>query len=916
MGSTYNFKRSLAGAAAFALVLNLPVGMAAADPAILSREVHLDIEAGNLGDSLAEISVRTGTPVVFSEGLVSDHKAPRLTGRYSAEKAVRIAIAGTGLDVEPGQSGLLRIVAGSSDDSPQQVPRPGPLRVPPAEDAAGTGSEADLRIDQVTVTGTSLRGIAPESSPLQIYSREDILGSGVTTTEQFIRTLPQNFGGGSSEFAPSGLPNDINSRQNYTFGTSANLRGLGSRGTLVLLNGERLAPTSGIGDFIDLSMIPVTALDRVDVLTDGASSIYGGDAVAGVINFVLRDDFEGAESSLRYGTVTQGQMEEWKFGQSLGTTWQGGSILGTYEYFQRGALALGDRPDLAAPALLTGEALTDLDAFDLMPAQKRHSGIVSVNQRLGQRLTLSGTGFYSERSVDSSRVLASSESTITTSDTRSEVLGLSGRAEFELSPRWFGTASFSLSEVGNHEVLRSFVTPDPVPVVSDFDSALASLDLRLDGDLLHLPGGTLRSAAGVHLRRETFDFQTRGFDKSREGERDVAALYGELHVPVVGPGNAMPGVERLELNISGRIDDYSDFGTSTNPKFGVLYAPGGALRLRASYSTSFAPPALGRSGAIDRTGSVYPYSFILSRLGYPLPDPSLADVNYLVTGGTQADLDAETSRSFTAGFDHAFSLGRHGFSLKGTYYDIDFEGRLGTTPIPGNLNPNFAPNIAFDDPDALPAGTVLFFPPQPEIDALLATFTRPPSLVAGGTLDNIGIINNANIVRNLASTRTRGLDIGIDYETDLAFATLTAGLNANYLLNFDQQASDTSEEISILNTVFNPVDLKLRAQAGLRRDGLSGTLFLNHTDGYRIDDSAGASRVSSWTTLDMNLSFDLGTDRSGLLQATRIGLSVMNLLDEAPPAVPPTGLYQIAGYDPANASPLGRFIALEVSRAF
>ena len=133
-----------------------------------------------------------------------------------------------------------------------------------------------LIADTILVTGTSLRGLAPETSPLQVYDHDDILGSGVTTIDQFIRALPQNFGGGSSEFTSVGLPNDANSRANNTYGASANLRGLGSRGTLVLLNGSRLAPTSEIGDFVDLSLIPVSALDRVEVLTDGASSIYGG----------------------------------------------------------------------------------------------------------------------------------------------------------------------------------------------------------------------------------------------------------------------------------------------------------------------------------------------------------------------------------------------------------------------------------------------------------------------------------------------------------------------------------------------------------------------------------------------------------------------------------------------------------------
>ena len=72
-----------------------------------------------------------------------------------------------------------------------------------------------------------------------------------------------------------------------------NLRGPGLSSTLVLLNGHRVVPSSGIGDFVDISLIPASAIERVEVLTAGASSIYGADAVAGVVNFVLHDDFDG-----------------------------------------------------------------------------------------------------------------------------------------------------------------------------------------------------------------------------------------------------------------------------------------------------------------------------------------------------------------------------------------------------------------------------------------------------------------------------------------------------------------------------------------------------------------------------------------------------------------------------------------------
>src|SRR5690606_10037864 len=94
----------------------------------------------------------------------------------------------------------------------------------------------------------------------------------------------------------------------------------------------------------------------------------------------------------------------------------------------------------------------------------------------------------------------------------------------------------------------------------------------------------------------------------REGERDVRAAYAELMLPFVGRDNAFLGVQRLEVNVSGRWDDYSDFGTTANPKLGVVWSPAERLHVRGTYSEFFAPPPLGRTGDLRRTAAVLPFS--------------------------------------------------------------------------------------------------------------------------------------------------------------------------------------------------------------------------------------------------------------------------------------------------------------------
>lgn len=911
------FRRRLAGAAALSLSSALMVQPALAQP---QDAAALSIPSSPLGDALRAFSAQAGVPVIFTEALVSGRSSSAVRNIADAQAALEALLEGTGLEAVAGAGGyVIRQKNNTPERGTQNAGEAAavPGRVSPQPGTrSGAEAEPDLRIDRVLVTGTSLRGIAPESSPLQVFTRDEILGSGVTTTEQFLRTLPQNFGGGSTEFTARGLPDDGNSQRNNTYATGANLRGLGAGATLTLVNGGRLAPTSTIGDFIDLSMIPATAIDRIEVLTDGASSIYGGDAVAGVVNLILREDFRGSETSLRYGSVTRGDHAETRFSQTLGGAWSGGNLMATYEYHDRDSLSLSDRPDIAAPTLLNGGQITVADSINLLPEQERNSLVLSGGQRFGDRLKLSGTALYSDRKVSNSTVGIANTTTVSDNEIVSESIAGNLVADYEISDRWGLTLEGGYSEISSDQ-FQQIVRPVPgTPVRVLTDSALWSAGLVANGELFALPAGPVQVAIGGQFRNETFRSRQAGMPVLRDGERDIAALFGEVQVPLVSGHNAMPGIRRLELNLSGRYDDYSDFGTTTNPKAGILWAPVDSLKIRSSYSTSFAPPKLGQSGALDRGAGVLPYDFIRGILNIPLPDPSLAGVNYLITAGTAAGLGPETSRTFTGGFDLDHVAGRHELRFSGNYYDIRFEDRLGVTPVPGNLNANFAPGLAFTDPGLFPEGTVIFFPGADEINAVLASLNRPVTFAGGATaIQNIGFINNVSLTRNLASIETRGLDFQAAYEMDADVGRLTARLNASYILEFSRRASDTTPTVETLNTQFNPVDLHLRGQLGLSRGAFTGTVFANYVDSYATDSTPAAQPIRSWTTFDLALSYRFGQD-AGWLQDTVIGLSAQNLFDRAPPATPPQTGSGITGYDPANASPLGRFVALDIRKSF
>jgi iron complex outermembrane receptor protein len=149
---------------------------------------------------------------------------------------------------------------------------------------------------RVEITGSSIKRIQTEGAlPVQTISRTELDRQGILSAEQLISTLNLN-GNGLDNLAGNADVVSGQARGNNG-ATSANLRGQGASATLVLLNGRRVAAHGLNGGVVDLNQIPFAAVDRVEVLKDGASSIYGTDAIGGVINFILRKDFKGLSAS-------------------------------------------------------------------------------------------------------------------------------------------------------------------------------------------------------------------------------------------------------------------------------------------------------------------------------------------------------------------------------------------------------------------------------------------------------------------------------------------------------------------------------------------------------------------------------------------------------------------------------------------
>ncbi|MCG2585905.1 TonB-dependent receptor [Massilia sp. TS11] len=199
-------------------------------------------------------------------------------------------------------------------------------------------------IQRVEITGSSIkRAQAETASPVQVISRDDLVKSGKATVAEYLQTLTAD-GAGS---LPTGFGNGFAAGS-----TAISLRGLGATATLVLLNGRRMAPFARADDgtktFTDLSTIPMEAVDRIEVLKDGASSTYGADAIAGVVNIILRKDLQGGIVKVSGGESKYSDQEQAKGSITWGTgslDKDGFNILLNAEVYKSNEIMNKDRSD-------------------------------------------------------------------------------------------------------------------------------------------------------------------------------------------------------------------------------------------------------------------------------------------------------------------------------------------------------------------------------------------------------------------------------------------------------------------------------------------------------------------------------------------------------------------------------------------
>ncbi|RYE01270.1 MAG: TonB-dependent receptor [Sphingomonadales bacterium] len=850
-----------------------------------------------------------------------------------------------------------------------------------------TSASAEADEDEIVVTGSSIRGVPPTGSNLISVTREDVRRVGASTTADLLATVPQlnSFNtapraanGGAGSFAPG-------------------LRSLPASATLPLMNGHRVVAGGTNQTNPDYPFIPDLAIERVEIVADGASAIYGSDAVAGVVNFITRKRASGLETSVRYGMADS--YHNFSASGLWGTDWGSGSIVAAYQYSENSNITGADRDfrvvdfrpyggvdsrstvcpaanvlvdttfyavNYAAPALApnTRNSCDAGAVTDLVPESRLHSAYLTAHQDLSDRITLWGEILYSDRKdtvqapppagAGSSggvilynfpgfanpffRAPPGTGATTEFVQFRTDNLygadhidnkfrvrsgnssaGIDARLAGDLKLTVYGTydwarndaylpainpAALDAAALGTTTAtaLDPFGTGTAPAVVAKILDYAGDLIIhqrtylgaaRIDGPLVDLPGGQLKIAVGGEYRHEAF--RQRGIyggsPVPERLDRNIKSVYGELFVPIFGAGNEAPLMRNLALSLSGRYDDYSDFGSTFNPKVGVNWEPVRGVALRGTYGTSFRAPGLRDVGA-----TVGAYYFNAAAIaGSALRDPSrgAAQVDTVVLYGGNRGLQPEKARTWSFGADLRPAF-LPNFRASATFYDIHYTDVIGT---PGG-------SIAFTDPTF--ASVVFRNPSAARLSGLLALAV--PVNFAAGALPPIG---NALDFRqgNFGVRDTNGLDFDIGYLKATRFGSVFAGLAGNYILKFDTQLSATSPASNQLSLGIPKATLRGTLGAQIGPVGALG--FVNYRHGvtglYATPTGTAVYSAGSYTTIDLRFSVKL--PKTGLAAGTELTLQVNDLLDQRPPFFPATdgigGSYN-----------LGRYVAVGLRKAF
>lgn len=958
---------------------------------------HFNLRSEPLPQALIDFYHQSGIqPGFASTPQIDSAKSNPVTGVMSSSTALALLLKGTGYTFRFDTDNSVDVIPDEPiGEQKPAVPlagrRPSSVRQRPADE------QDQARLEQVNVTGSLIHGVQDAVAPLIYLKGQQLETASFPTVEDALYSLPM--------ISLNGPREDLGIDNNYQYGAGLDLRGLGVGATLVLVNGYR-QPLSGLnGDFVDVSTIPWSAVQRIEVLPDGASALYGSDAVAGVVNIIMRDTFDGAETQVRYGAAIAGRRGLMA-SQLLGTHWTGGHAMLAYEYSDTTPLDAADRPyaananktpygganydsyesnpgnilnpetlqpEYGLPLAQTGGGLraavfppginlqNQFAQYQIFPEVRAHELYTAMAQDINDTAQLFFNGRFAERDTLRSAFPAEQILTVPPSNpfyvnpypgvpytlvaysflqdlgptifaARTQAYSGTAGARLQLGRTWQLTASESYgrqslrsdeyNQVNQAALDASLADPDPATAFDPFGvgsntnpetlqtikadfplhsvSTIESTRLVADGSLFVMPAGDAKIALGFERREEALSHDvvdalsalaqtiSQGYD------RHVTALFSQLALPVVGDPANPRATPRLELVASGRYERYSDFGRTFNPTIRLRWIPTESLKLRSSWGRSFRAPKL---DDLYDTSNNLAASIVLTD-----PKSPTGRSLVLVEEGSNPTLKEETAKTWTAGFDLA-PVFLPGSTFSFTYYSIEYQNRIAQPaaddPFGILVNENEWAAVITRNPSPAQVAAICNGPDY--VGSVSGCLASSPAAIIDGRL------------ANLAATRTTGMDVQAGDSFGGSWGRIDLGVTGNYVFKFDQAVTPTSPPVNIVNTITNPLALRLRGtiewtRAGPGMPGPGFDLAVNHTGGYKNPGSSLMPDVAPWTTVDARWVYRTRPG-DGWLSGMEFSVSAVNVLNHDPPFVD-----VIAGYDSYNVQPLGRVVSVDIDK--
>lgn len=837
------------------------------------------------------------------------------------------------------------------------------LAVALALPSVAVAAEDGAKVERLEVTGSRIKRTDIEGpSPIQSIGKDDIANMGFDNLQQLLEKMPAN---GAGAFSTRG-----NSQDSTANGSaSISLRGLGPDATLVLINGRRVAISSfaeGVSNsFVDINNIPVSAIERIDILKDGASAIYGSDAIAGVVNIVLKKDIEGIEVNLGYGGATGPHYDEKTANLVWGTKGDKGTASIILDYFKNSTLSADEMgrfgtanqepyggddnrssrgypgyfyvdgvktpdPDCPADRLTgSGSCLFDYGPYNLtIPAAERVGAIgqfeyffdndvtafleFAVQHNTSEAggaatpldesagLTVPGThpdnpwgkdiliGRYRpvdagarrwDIESDSMRLVAGLRGTLNEWDW--EVAAQKGRQEQtqtgDRSQGWVRVDYLQREiDAGRYNPFGAAVnSPDVIDAITTSlvrqgVSHMTAYNASITGQAFTLAERDVMMAAGVEYREEDVsDVPDEQFQRglifgteavSANAERDQWAAYVEFSIPVT---------DNFELQLAGRYDNYSDFGTTTNPKVAFQWGITDEITARGSWATGFRAPSLAQIGLGPSQESLFldDYYFCQAN-GLDASECENLDQNFLFSGNKE--LEAEESESWNVGMIYAPN---QSFDLSLDWYNITQDNKI----------------------DKLE--------PQDVYDANCGSQNSPIcQRLAPVGADSLGTIDKIlSSFVNISSQEVQGIDVSSHYTlaTD-GYGDVKFGLEYSYLMDFEKGDKDWTGK-------YRFPEHRWLGTTNWTKDDLSVNLNLSYIGEFA--DYNETRNVDAQLLVDMSASYRF----SETLKWT-IGMN--NVLDEEPPFAIGDGDGDLYGYVMATHNPMGRYAYIKLNINF